>query len=487
MFRKLSSAGVILSSVLLLGAVANAQSPNNGSQQPLPPLSPLGPQKTVGDAVTPGDSADGVSQQMIPDTRTLAGAQELTLGMSASGHNFILPSFSIVTQAGTNPFATGAGAASHPGTLSTSYLSGRLGLNRTSERSEFLLDYVAGGNFSNDPLQGNSLIQGLESSETLRWGRWSLLLADQFNYLANSPFGFGGLGGLQNLGVGLGNGVGSSPGISSSFAPGQSIYINGTPRINNTGLGQTTYSLSHRSSLTFVGSYGVLDFMNSPLPNSNVASFQGGYDYLLSRQNAISVFYRFDDFSFSNQVQGIRAHSIQAAFARRITGRLSLQIGGGPSVQTYQQPVSGSGTVARPTVFTALKYQLRYTGFGLNYTHGLTNGSGILPGAETDSFSGMITRTFGRNWDFSIDAGYSRNQAIQQTLAATVGASPRTWFTTTRIGRRFVGYGAFFAAYNASGQSSLSALCTLPVCGINSFTSTVSVGYTWGLRPIILE
>lgn len=487
MFCKLRKVGLILSSVLLMGPMANAQSTNNGSQQPLPPLSPLGPLKTVGDPVTPGDTATGESQQMMPDTHPLAGVQELTLGASASAHNFILPSFSVVTQAGTNPFITGAGGPSHPGTLSTSYLSGRLGLNRMSERSEFLLDYVAGGSFSNDPTQGNSLIQGLETSETIRWGRWSLLLADQFNYLANSPFGFGGLGGLKNLGVSLGNGVGSSPGISPSFAPGQSIYISGTPRINNTGLGQTNYALSHRSSLTFVGSYTVLKFLEGPLPNSNFASIQAGYDYLLSRQNSVSVLYRFSEFSFSNAARGIHDQCIQVAFARRITGRLSLQISSGPSIQAYQQPLSGSGIVVSPTVSTGLKYQLRYTGFGLNYTHGLTNGSGILPGAETDTFSGTISRTFGRNWNFSIDAGYSRNQAIRQTLAATVGASPQTWFTTTRISRRFVGYGAFFAGYNASGQSSLSSLCTLPACGINSFTSTASVGYTWGLRPIILE
>jgi len=423
----------------------------------------------------------------MADAHTLAGAQELTLGTSATARNFILPSFSVVTQVGTNPFTRGPGANSQPGTLSTSYLSGRLGLNRRSDRSEFLLDYIAGASFSNDPTLGNSLIQGLDASETVRLGRWSLLFADQFNYLGSSPFGFGGLGGLKNLGVGLGNGVGSSPGISSSFAPGQSIYINGTPRIINVGLGQTTYALSHRSTLTFVGSYGVQDFLESRLQNSNVVSFQGGYDYLLSRQSAISVFYRFDDFSLSNLAQSFRAHSIQAAFARRIAGRLSWRVGGGASIQQYQNPLSGSGTVVGPTAFTELQYQLRYTRFGLSYSHSLTDGSGILPGAETDIFSGTATRTFGRNWDSSVVAGYSRNQALRQTLAATAGESPQTWFTTILINRRFVGYGALFVGYTASGQSSLSSVCVLPVCRINSVTSTASVGYTWGLRPITLE
>jgi hypothetical protein len=483
---KFSSTAVILSSVLLLGAAANAQSPSNGSQQPLPPLSPLGPQKTVGDGVTPGDSADAANQQTIPDTHTLAGAQELTLGTSASAHNFILPSFSVMTQMGTNPFASGAGATTHPATLSTSYLSARLGLNRISERSEFLLDYLVGGSFSNDSSQGDSLLQNLEASETVHSGRWSILFGDQFSYLSDSIFGYGGVGGLQDFGVSLGNGVGSSPGISSSFVPNQSIYIDGLPRINNTGLGQMNYALSHRSSLTFVGAYGIQNFRKSPLQDSNVATFQGGYDYLLSRQNSVSFFYRFDNFAFSNLPQGTQVHSVQAAFARRITGRLAWSFGGGPSIQIFQNPLTGPGTIAIPTAFTDLKYQLTYTRFTMSYTHGITNGSGISPGALTDTFSGKATRTLGKNWAISLQAGFSRNDPLQQTLLR-VGSPPEAWFTTSRISRRFVGYGEFFLQYIASGQSSLYPFCTLPACSINTLTSTGSVGYTWGLRPTVLE
>jgi hypothetical protein len=417
----------------------------------------------------------------------VAGAQELTLGSSGSVRDFLLPSFSIVTQAGTNPFTSGS--TPHPDPLSSSFLAGRLGLNEVSGRSQLLLDYVAGASFSNDPTLGNSLIQGLDVSETIRSGRSSVLFADHFSYLSSSPFGFGGLGGLKNLGVGLGNGVGSSPGISSSFAPSDSIYLSGLPRANNAALGQVTYELSHRSSVNVVASYGILDYLNSPLENANVYSFQGGYGYLLSRLNSISVFYRFDDFSFSNlpHTAGIHDHRAQAAFARRITGRLSWQIGGGPSIQHYQNPRSGSATVIGPNVFTGLAYRLRYTGFGFSYSHGLTNGSGVLPGALTDSLSGRVTRTFGKNWDSAIEGGYSRNEALLQTSSATGSTNPSTWFTTARISRLFVGYGAFSVAYSAAGQSSLSSICTLPSCKISSLTQTVSLGYTWALRPVHLE
>src|SRR5260370_3823049 len=279
-------------------------------------------------------------------------------------------------------------------------------MNRISRKSELLLDYVAGASFTNDPRLGNSLIQGPGAAEAFRWGRWAVLFGDQVRYLASSPFGCGGAGGLKNLGVGLGNGVGSSPGINSSFAPDQSVYINGIPRINNTGLGQTSYLLSHRSALTFVGSYGTLNFMDGSLRNSSATSFQGGYDYLLSRQNAVSVTYRYDDFNFSNLAHIIHVQGFQVSFARRITGRLSWQIGAGPSLQEYQKPLSGTGRVVRPIANTALRYRWRYTGLALNYSHGVTNGSGILPGAETDIFSAVAARTRSPEWGCSIDLWY---------------------------------------------------------------------------------
>jgi hypothetical protein len=485
MYRNHIRVGVLLSALAAFSSISRAQTTPAGVAQPLPPVAPLGPDKTVGDALPdPADLSPGSKQQIIPDSRPLAGAQELTLGSLANAHSFLLPSFSVITQAGADPFTTGA---SHPDVLSTSYLTGRLGVNQVSSRSSFLLDYVAGASFSNEPAMGNSLIQGLDATETIQWSRWTLLFGDQFSYLSSSPFGFGGVGGVKNLGVSLGNGAGSSPGISSSFTPTDSVYVDGLPRINNTAIGQATYALSHRASLNFIGSYGILDFVNSPLQDSSIIGFQGGFNYLLSRLNSISVFYRFDTLSFLNLLQGIQDHSAEVAFGRRITGRLSWQVGGGPSIEVYQRPISGSGTSVSPRAFTGLVYRLRYTGFGLSYSHSLTTGSGVLPGAQTDVFSGRVTRTLAKSWDTSLEGSYSRNQAIRQTLGTSVSASPNTWFTTARVSRLFVGYGAFSLSYNVAGQSSLATICTLPSCKVASLVQTVSLGYTWGLRPVQLE
>jgi len=346
---------------------------------------------------------------------------------------------------------------------------------------------MTGGSFSTDSNQGNSGIQSLHFSDSIHWGRWSSMFGDQLGYTSQSPFGFGGLGGLNNLGVGFGNGVGSNSDFRNGFLPGQSILITGAPQVSNAAIGEVDYALSHRASLTFAGSYGLLDFANAGFQNSSNATFQGGYNYLLDRKNSIAVFYRFNATMFSGLSQRIEDHSMQLSFARRITGRLSFQVGAGPDVLIYKSPLIGPSTVASWTGSASLRYQYRRLGTGFSYNHSVTGGSGLLAGAETDMFSGYLNHALNREWDATVSTGYSRNHALQQTMLTAGSASPQAWFASAQVSRHFVRYGSLFMAFGTSGQSSLVSLCTLPACRVSSLSNTVSIGYNWGLRPIALE
>jgi len=313
------------------------------------------------------------------------------------------------------------------------------------------------------------------------------MFGDQLIYTPQSPFGFGGLGSLNNLGVGLGNVVGSNPSFNNNFLPGQSILINGSPQISNAAIGEVDYALSHRASLTFAGSYGRLDFVNAGFQNSSSATFQGGYNYLLDRKNSIAVFYGFSANMFSGLSQSIQDHSVQFSYARRITGRLSFQVAAGPNAVIYKSPLAGPSTVASWRASTSLNYQYRHLGTGFSYNHSVTGGSGLLAGAETDMFSGYLNHALNREWDATVSTGYSRNHALQQTMLTAGSASPQAWFASAQVSRHFVRYGSLFMAFGTSGQSSLASLCTLPACRVSSLSNTVSIGYNWGLRPIVLE
>lgn len=415
----------------------------------------------------------------IPDTRPLAGVQNLSLGSQSTSHSFLLPSFGVTSAAQFN----GSGSVGDSSPTSTTYISGRLALNKISDRSELLLDYIAGGGFSSHSNEGNSVIQNLDFSETIRAGRWSQTFGEQFSFLSASSFNFGGLGGLSNLGVGLGT-VGITPGFRQDLIPNQSILTNGAERISNTAMVQTTYALGYRSSLSFFGTYGTLNFLDNGFQNNSSISAGAGYNYLLSPLNSMSVSYGFGRFMFANLPFEVDTHSLQLSFARRITGRLSFQIGAGPDIQLYQTPLAGPPTHLAWTLNSGLNYRLRDWETGFGYTHSLTGGSGVLAGAETDMFLGHVDRTIGR-WHTGLAAGYSKNHPLEQTSTSVV--TLQGWFGGVQISRQVASFGSLFASYNVSRQSGLASLCSLPACATNQVTQTVSVGYTWGFRPIVLE
>jgi hypothetical protein len=482
-------------SVLALGisgaaSPAAAQSTSTSSQEPVPPSPPAnvgGNEPVAKPAATGGPVTP--EEITVPDSLPLVGAQNLTLGSTLSGHNFLLPSFGVITQVQINPYNS-SGANGSSSLVSSTYLTGRLALNRTSGNSQLMLDYLAGGSFSSNSSQGNSGIQSLNFSEAFQKGRWTFMVGDHLSYTAQSPFGFGGIGGLGNFGVGLGSAGGSSTGFQPGFTPTQSVYIDGVPQVSNGAVGEVDYKFSPRASLTFAGSYGLLDFIGNGFQNSSSATFQGGYNYLLDRSNSVGVFYRYSDLMFGpayQLVSGIQDHSVQATYARRLVGRLSLQVGAGPDFRMYRSPLAGPANEVSWAAMASLTYQHRYLSAGLTYSHSLTGGSGTFLGANTDLFSGDVNRSFGRNWDAGLSFGYSRNQALQQTTAVASGIAPQAWYSALHASRHFVRYGSLFISVNASGQSNISAVCSVAACNVNSLSTSVSLGYNWGLRPIVLN
>jgi hypothetical protein len=456
-----------------------SQDTGNKPEKPLPPDSVNGAPVNSGDGGTdvfPMDQA-----KLTSDSRPLGGAQELTVGTVNKTYNFLLPSFSVVAQALHGPLASGATGSST--TSFQGFVAGRLALNHVSTYSSVALDYMAGGSFSANSNLGNSAIQSLSFAYTFQRGRWTTMLGDELSYASASSFGYGGLGGFGSLGIGLGNGVGSSAGFLPNFLPDQTLFLNGAAALNNAVIGQESYAVTHRSSLTFAGSYGILKYFDAGFRNGDSTAFQAGYNYALSRKDGISLAYQFDRFSFFSAPVTMMSHGVVFLYSRRVTGRMSFQVGAGPQFQHYQGVSGGNQNTTSWTLQSSLHYEIGRTTVGANYNHAQTGGSGILLGAETDTVTGSVGRTLNRYWDGSLNGGYSRNRTLMQTLPTGGPASPGAWFATGQINRHFVQYGSLFISYGFQHQSSLAGLCTLPQCGSSSNTQFISLGYTWGLRP----
>jgi len=482
MFAKRYILWLYLAGTLACGHGLRAQSTGAQPDKPIPPDSIGGASDNA--ANNPDEIFPIDQPKLTPDTRPLAGAQALTLGTVNKSYNFILPSFSVVAQGGYSSYSPSSTSGSN--TTFGGFAAGRLALNHVSTYSSILLDYLAAGSFSQDSSLGNSVIQSLSIAYTFQRGRWTTMLGDQLSYTPASPFGFGGLGGLDSLGIGLGNGVGYDPGFLPNYVPNQTLFLDGASRLSNSVIAQDDYALTHRSSLTFVGSYGVLKFFNAGFEDGNSVSFQAGYNYALSRKDSIAVAYQFGRFAFFNAPTKIMTHAAIFSYSRRVTGRMSFQVGGGPQAQVFDEPGTNNQTAMNWTLQSGLSYEIGRTALSASYSHSQTGGSGLFIGAETDTITGSANRRLNRSWAGSMSVGYARNQTLKQTTPTGYSANPETWFAAVQVSRQFFRYGSVSLSYGFSHESSLLGFCTLPSCTASTSSQFISVSYTWGLRPLVL-
>jgi len=412
--------------------------------------------------------------QTAGDDRPLSGVQELTFGPSLGVRNFLLPSINVTSQLATT--SSGAGY-SRPTALS--YVLGNLDLNRVSERTELLLHYTGGAMMST---YLNSAVQDLAFSYTYKWRRWSLLVGDQTSYLSESPFGFGGVGGIAFL-----NGGVSVPFLNPSLDPNQTIPTIIAPRLSSTVVSQIEYKLNPRASWTASGSYGMLNFLGAGYINSTEWALQTGYNYLLSPQSSIAVIYHFDAFRFTYLPQEIGNHVAQIGYARYVTGRLGFHLAAGPSVELFRGFLTGSANRISWAMDGSLNYRMDRTTLLLGYAHLLTAGSGVLAGARTSQVVAEMERKLSPRWQASASLGYANNHSLVQTAASLGREQYNSWYVAVRFSHQLRPGSSLFLGYGARVQAMNAAACAIPNCGTNSIGHEFSAGFNFGLRPITVR
>jgi hypothetical protein len=443
---------------------------NDPREQPVAPYpAPLPAGKT---SVLVLNSPQGMTEelQIAGNNRPLSGVQEPTLGPVLGASNFLVPSISVVSQ-----MATGYGQPT-----AFSYLLGTLDLNRVSQRSELLLHYTGGAMISS---YLNSAVQDLEFSYSYKWQRWSLLLDDQANYLSESSFGFGGIGGLAFV-----NGVLEfDPTLNGSLTPSQTIPTIMVPRLSNTAVSQIEYQLSPRSSWTASGSFAMLNFLGAGYINSTQGTAQTGYNYLLSPQSSVAAIYQFNAFRYTYLPQGIQEHLVEFGYARYVTGRLSFHAIAGPSIVKLRGLVPGSANRVSWAANGGVAYQLDRTKLLLSYDRMVTSGSGVLFGAQTSQLEASLERELTPRWQGSAAMGYATNRSLIQPNASSLSQNYNSWYAVVRLHHQLRPGTAFFVSYGARVQAMNGASCNTPNCGTNFISHEISAGFNFGMRPILFR
>jgi len=425
-------------------------------------------------------------EQLAPDTRPLAGAQDLSLGTPALMRSFWQTLFGLALTFDTNPLI-----ATHENALTTwTSAFGGIDMHRISRGSELNLNYLGGTLAGNNSNAGNSLIQELQLSEKLTRRHTAVSFLEQLNYLPEAAFG-------SDLSGGLSFPDAQGLSLQPVLTPNQSILTSRSQRISQSFVTEVDRFLTPRSSVTFVGSYSLLRFVDNGFLNSGEALFQAGYNYQLTSKDTVALLYRFTALRFSNSNQSINGHVAQVAYGRRITGQLALHLAAGPEFASFRTPIStstgapggsttttSSSTAAYWSWDSSITYRRQHTELALTYDRSVSAGAGILAGAITNQMSGSINSRLSPTLKGEFVLGYARNQGLNVTPQAPAVQSYNYWFSGVNLSHDWGHWTTVFLHYQLQFQNSNASFCVGMTCAPSFVRHTISIGFGWRPRPI---
>jgi hypothetical protein len=457
-----------------------------------PPIMPIGVEsssKAPGEASGPPAPA---KPAVTPDQEPLSSGNWLGLGFWDGGRSYLVGGFSLNSGFDTNSQNTANG-----GWQSRSSFNARVGMQRVWSRSQFNLNYSIGGQLYNSrqsaAQRNGALVQSLGVSQSLSWRRWSLSLSESFTYLpessfgggvgAGSGFGNGGFGGLGGFGIpGL-----TIPGTPNPFVtPGQTILTTRGARISNSIGGQVGYSLSPRSQITANGAFSMLRFLEGNFIETNSMVFSAGYNYVLNSKDTIATRYVGQQMTFLGATGGVNAHNFHLSYARRVTGRMSFQISGGPAFNEMRSPLGNVTRRQSWSGMTGWQYAWPNLNVGASYSRSITDGSGVLSGANTHSVSFNVGRRLSQMWSGGASIRFAHNSSLSGLNGGTP-ASFESWNFGVRLSRPLGRSMSLNTSYNMQHQS--RSVCALAGSGCipTSLRHVFSVGFSWQMQPIGLE
>jgi hypothetical protein len=474
-----------LGAVALSAMPARAQQPDpQQGQQPETPIPAI--RSPLAGAADNGDTDIPDSQALTADTRSLTGVEDLSLGTMPVSHSYWQPHVSVVGTVVSNPgYAVGGSEWS-----TWTSLIGGVDIHHVSGVSDLFVSYTGGGMFSSGGDVQNGIIQQLALRDKFTFRRSSFSVFEQLGYLPQSSFGFAGTAGTGLPGTGLPGSGGI--GVGTGFTPGESILTPLGQNLSSSTAVEYDVTLTRRASLTFVGDYALLRYFDYNLANYGNATFQAGYNYQLTRKDTIAVSYMFSAFRYTNLSQSINSNTIQGSYGRRITGRLAFQVAAGPQFVSSASAITGTASPAAGSVSslywtlnTSLQYQLRRALLSATYNHGVTGGSGLLEGAETDIATGTFSSQVSRSINVGLDAGFSRNKGFAIGGGTTsTQQNYKYWFAGVNVAHPISRSLDVFMNYQLQYQDISTGGCVGTACTSNVTSNQISFGINFHKQPI---
>jgi hypothetical protein len=225
--------------------------------------------------------------------------------------------------------------------------------------------------------------------------------------------------------------------------------------------------------------------VNSGNVDNNSAAGSLGYNYLISSKNTIGVVYRFSSYQYPGQPQAFGDNIVNLAYGRKITGRLALQLYGGPEFTTFRAPIGTQSSKLAGSASVNLNYAFENGDLTGGYLHGLTGGSGVFTGSTVDQVNFGFSRRLGRIWSANINFGYAHNNAVVSSTQVSIPTYD-SWFAGGGVNRPLGRNLSFAIAYTAYINASNLSGCTGTPCSSNQTYNSITLNLQWHTRPFVL-
>jgi hypothetical protein len=319
--------------------------------------------------------------------------------------------------------------------------------------------------------------------QAINWNSGQLQVVDVFGYLPDSGFGAVPFGGWTLFGLGMGSNLTLL--ASTRFVllnPSQFASFGNTPRLSNVAIVEADQSVTGRSSVTALASYGVLHFFGNGLLNDQQATGALGYNYLLSSRSAMAFVVAYQNLGIGGVSSAVKTEFATVIYARRISRSLYVIGGAGPLWSEFNQMSFTQGHRLSALGYASVTYQLRRTGLSLNFLSYENAGSGFLLGARTNRITASAFHQFTPRWTGVLTLGYSQNRALEAAATPTVGLPVRRSFDSSyvnvTISRQLTTHLSAFGIYGLTNEKFDTTSCSPTLCGLAT-RQEIGAGLRW--------
>ena len=443
------------------------------------------PVPPVHDAPTPVLVTDSIETPIQPDEHPLTGGMELGIGSWGPRHSYLTPSIRFAQTLESNPLLTGGSSDSYRGFTS---FAGETQLVRYFGQTGELRYAGAARYDSRAAIQGQDKFTNTHNFSLLKQFRvenWNLLFDDEVQYSQGSNFGAAGMEGLGNV---LGqlsqwSGTSTSQLASSTLrpdvAPDQSILTGRTGRVSDALLGQAEFHINARDVITAAGTYSLLHFTSGPYNDSRQAGVLGGYNRALSSRDSFGIGASYTHITFPDLPNMVSVATVTGIYARRVSGRLSIEGGIGPQFDKNDEGATSHNHVSWQGHASA-NYRAKRLMLSTRFDRATSAGSGVLAGATNTQLQESSSFVVSRNWSSAVNFGVSKNKRLDGR------GEYNTQFAGVTLTRTCSTYTSIFANYNFERQTAPSN-CTANTCSYAGHRNVFGIGLAWNYRPIGIE